>query len=1175
MPQYNLYLTSKRSIVIDAANYAAAATIARQYGVIPEKGLTLLSDTDLSRASIASELPPITGQERFIPSGTAPALAPVGPTTLMPPAPLTIGVTQAELQRITDAQNQGLCVGAMKAYYTVKQYNVGLTNGQKIIVEALDDRAAKQKALEAGYTVAYVNRRLNLPVRKTETPEVVVPTTTVSGNTVEIKDEMGGSVLIPKDQFDALPEKYQDIAKTTGWRALDTAMWRDKQSFEANNVELPDGKWIAKTDLANLENYDQQYGTDFAEVARTKGYNMLLVSIGADLTAKAYSKGELIALPDGTYISKKDFENSPQGTQRILKESGFAGLSELIEKKWQNLYDPSKILTDDEYKTLLTDWDAKWKAAIGKPEFYELEPNPRDEYHLAPDSARRLLISVASMIVPPAKAGLPEYDIQDVSKMDWAFAATNIPLLALGFAPGAIAGSTIGKAALVGLSAAQSGLISYSTVKSWSQLSPLERGLGVGFAVLSAIPLMTSVARNVKVGVPSKLIPTTEGEIASWKGLSVAGSPIIGKSGGKWVIGTRQLTLPEARLILDGYHPQTMLETKVFVNRSALLKAGFDKAQVDFLTDSLKARNLFAGKRSPWLSKEALIQPTQRLTSEEIEVLMRNIAIKQGDIKEATLLFGSPTIKGQIAPGLRNWRPVHDWDIKTAMSQADTEIFAQKILKELEVKGGAEYRMSPKSPTLIEKKIAGAWDHIADIHSQEIVAESALDLPGSKLDVTGEYSYGRMVEEPAITVNYPGIGEIDIMALSESGVRKADTLLRVRETKFRPPERGIAQPGVPKDAADFYVILKTYEPMIGEGIAEDWLRSWAKAMGYTEAELAKVLPRIRKALEEVAAQTPTNLIGYKFTPSKSASVTKGASPSIVIHVPSSLGASVSPSLESRISEPIYPYKMTSRMRPYASQALLNVASQYASPSVRTSKSIVASGKPSIVKPSPKASVVKPSKIKPGSVKPSASKPSPHSPSVVPPSAVPPSVVPPSVVPPSVVPPSLVSPPPPSSPAPSSPGRKPQIELKFSKKQYPEIPEGSIAWKQGKLLRKGKLVDYWKYIPPPWKQEVPVSIFGTPKGAKFAGETTPEKTIQMIGEPRAKVPKDVSVDLGVVDIYISEYGRRIEYKGKGLETKVGKSLREATRGMSIPASSPMRVKHKKPKRKADKVLAGVR
>ena len=87
------------------------------------------------------------------------------------------------------------------------------------------------------------------------------------------------------------------------------------------------------------------------------------------------------------------------------------------------------------------------------------------------------------------------------------------------------------------------------------------------------------------------------------------------------------------------------------------------------------------------------------------------------------------------------------------------------------------------------------------------------------------------------------------MTLSESGVRKADTILRVRQTAegtaFRPPERGIAQPGVPKDAADFYVILRTFK---GEKIAENWLKSWAKAMGYTEEQLAKVLPKIRRAM---------------------------------------------------------------------------------------------------------------------------------------------------------------------------------------------------------------------------------------------------------------------------------------------------------------------------------------
>jgi len=71
-----------------------------------------------------------------------------------------------------------------------------------------------------------------------------------------------------------------------------------------------------------------------------------------------------------------------------------------------------------------------------------------------------------------------------------------------------------------------------------------------------------------------------------------------------------------------------------------------------------------------------------------------------------------------------------------------------------------------------------------------------------------------------------------------------------------------------------------------------------------------------------------------------------------------------------------------------------------------------------------------------------------------------------------------------------------------------------------------------------------------------------------------VPESVSVDLGVVDIFISDYGRQIKFTGHGEETKVGKSLNIPTRGMSIPAMSPMRVAKFKRKngRKAERVVA---
>jgi hypothetical protein len=121
------------------------------------------------------------------------------------------------------------------------------------------------------------------------------------------------------------------------------------------------------------------------------------------------------------------------------------------------------------------------------------------------------------------------------------------------------------------------------------------------------------------------------------------------------------------------------------------------------------------------------------------------------------------------------------------------------------------------------------------------------------------------------------------------------------------------------------------------------------------------------------------------------------------------------------------------------------------------------------------------------------------------------------------------------------------------KKYYKIPEGSITWKQGM---------FWKYIPPPWVQEKPISLKYPPEGAKNIGERTPEQTIQMLGDPGAKVPKEVAIDLGVVDIMIKNYGKDIKFTGKGLETVVGKSLSTATKGMSIPGGGKMKKKPRK-------------
>jgi len=58
-------------------------------------------------------------------------------------------------------------------------------------------------------------------------------------------------------------------------------------------------------------------------------------------------------------------------------------------------------------------------------------------------------------------------------------------------------------------------------------------------------------------------------------------------------------------------------------------------------------------------------------------------------------------------------------------------------------------------------------------------------------------------------------------------------------------------------------------------------------------------------------------------------------------------------------------------------------------------------------------------------------------------------------------------------------------------------------------------------------------------------------VQMIGRSKAKVPKTISIDLGVTDIYVTDRGRHIEFGGGGLGTNVGKRIESPTKGMSIP------------------------
>jgi len=646
------------------------------------------------------------------------------------------------------------------------------------------------------------------------------------------------------------------------------------------------------------------------------------------------------------------------------------------------------------------------------------------------------------------------------------------------------------------------------TARDWADLTITQRAIGIGGAVLYSLPLLITAARGVRV-TTSPGIPTAEGVVPTWRGLTIAKNPIIGRSGGRWVIGAREITLPEARLILDGYHPEGMLETKVFVNAPALARAKWSQTQIKYLIDTLKTRNLFAGKKSAFVSGETLLEPTKYIDADEMALWLQQIAKYNKKITSVDMLYGGTAIRAELAPAYRGWRQLHDLDMRTTFDLAGSQKFVNEtfaLLKKLP--GKRQYRISPKSPVRIEKLVDGKWEHMNDLKSEFIDPSLQIsDIAASKLDSTGAYSYGRMVAEPTITVKVPGVGKFDIMAISEAGVRKSDTILRVRQTlqgtAFRPPQRGIARPGVPKDAADFYVILKTFEEslVLKAGTADEWLESWARAMGHPKADITKMLPNLKKAALRVASESPSNIIGYRFTPSSTTSVSPGASPSIMIHVPSSLGASVSGSLASRISRPVSPYSLSPKVRGSASAAVYTLLSKLKGGVAPSAALSTISPK---LRPSPKAPP-SPRALPSPSPSPSPALKVSPAPAPSPKAGVRPGLVP--VVPVGVGP----------SPAPKpvpKPKPKPAIPVSAASTRGKERDyKGAEAWQQGYLKRGKELVGIVKVWVPPFRQEDLETYWADrlPPDVKIS-KGKPEETIQLIRGTKPS-PEAKTADIG--------------------------------------------------------------
>jgi len=884
-----------------------------------------------------------------------------------------------------------------------------------------------------------------------------------------------------KQSITTYPELGTALSKG-GWEGYQTQVDKIKREWE---VELK-------------ENYPDLY-----EIYRKEGIVGLEKAIG-DVNAKyeafqaRVKSGELILLPDGQYIEKTDMEKQPKGTQQILMAEGFEGLKALLEPDWENRA-TGEVITQTQFQQLVKDFEAKSKETalkygLGSPEWEALGDHPTNNWTLTPESAQRKTIQLVAMIAPAARAGLKEYTIKDISAIEWGLTAVNTILLASAFAPGALMASLAGRAVITGVSTAGAGMIGYSTAKDWADLSPTQKVIGVGSTIAYSLPMLSTIARGIGIRFTSVKIPTAKGEVTVWTGLDVAGNPIIGVSKSKLTIGAKGIKLPSAAEIKAGYKPITATETKIVANADALREMGIPESEILRLKTTLSEIKGFAGKKSPYLSLEGLLQGSGHLTPAENITIFQQIAKYGKKIKE---VLGSTSQRPQLEPSLRSWRKLKDIDIYTNMTVDEVVDFIKDTVVKLKAGGGKFRIVNDKifgKPIEIEKYVNGSWEKITCPHPKDVLRPGYLTK--EEIDYTAGYGYtGAKLTEPTITIEYPGVGKIELMRLSESGKRKGIALLRWQKGEFAP------MPSRIKDAADFYVILRTFK---GKETADLWAAIWAKGEGWSLDKLGRI--PAKKALEEfgtlikkpglrtpgelmseVARVTPSDLIGYRFYPS-GAKPPPGASPSIMIHVPSTLSSSVSGSLAKRISSPVSPYAVSPKLRSSVSAAVYTQLSKLKG--VLAPSGVLSAISPQI-KPSPKVS---PSPSPLPSPRPSPSPVKSPGPSPYPYPGASPS--PKAGVSPGISPvvPTGVKPSPVPVPTPE-PKPKPGIPVSATSTRGRERDySGAVAWRQGALKRKGAIVPVYKVWRYPYRQEdldtffqneLPPGVIVTPGGARSA------------------------------------------------------------------------------------------
>jgi hypothetical protein len=307
---------------------------------------------------------------------------------------------------------------------------------------------------------------------------------------------------------------------------------------------------------------------------------------------------------------------------------------------------------------------------------------------------------------------------------------------------------------------------------------------GVGGEVIGVVASRAPVPKYGEVKIPLK-----SGEEVNYKGLYLSRGSEVTRITGK------TLDVPENALIARDYVPRSNIESNVALD--VMRHGGYTKETVQNVVDVRTVMRTTQNTK-PTTIDEALPTETGTLNAAGVKAVKEYVIANKGDVE---MLYGSYATKPQLSKsfeyskaGKSALRTPGDIDIQLTTGEQGAIKFAGELTSKLRA-SGADVRVSPEKPTLIEANVGGGkYAHAVDIH---FMGEKPVDI----LTPTRDVAWGFKFEKP--TVQQEGI---PTMALNEQGLRKGASILGFKEV----PE-GMVGPRLHrvKDIPDYFQVQRT------------------------------------------------------------------------------------------------------------------------------------------------------------------------------------------------------------------------------------------------------------------------------------------------------------------------------------------------------------------------------